>query len=89
MIPQTIFDLIPNCPNPAPINVVPFFDGCVWSLIQIPAGVTCDDVLACFTNNPDFIGTLLTSSNGSIVINGHNIEVSTGWLDANINVALG
>ena len=84
----SIFDLIPNCPNPAPINVVPFFDGCNWSLIQIPAGVTCNDVLACFTNNPDFIGTLLTSANGSIVIAGHNIEVSTARLNANVTVTL-
>lgn len=84
----SIFDLIPNCPNPAPINVVPFFDGCNWSLIQIPAGTTCNDVLACFTNNPDFIWTLLTSANGSIVIAGNNIEVSTAWLDANVSVSL-
>lgn len=85
----SIFDLIPNCPNPAPINVVPFFDGCNWSLIQIPAGSTCQDVLACLTNSPDFIGTLLTSTNGSIVITGHNIEVSQARLDSTINVSLG
>ena len=85
----SIFDLIPSCPNPAPINVVPFFDGCNWTLIQIPAGVTCNDVLACFTNNPNFIWTLLTSANGSIVISGNNIEVSTAWLNANVVATLG
>jgi hypothetical protein len=49
----------------------------------------CADVLTCLTNNPDFIGTLLTSANGSIVINGHNIEVSSIWMNNNITVSLG
>jgi len=85
----SIFDLIPNCPNPAPINVIPFFDGCNWSLIQIPTWVTCEEVLACFTNNPDFIGTLLSSTNGSIIIHGHSIEINQAWINANLPVSLG
>lgn len=85
----SIFDLIPHCPNPAPVNVIPFYDGCNWSLIQIPTGATCEETLACLTNNPAFIGTLLVSSNGSLVINGNNIEVNETWLNNNINVSLG
>lgn len=91
MLVDSLFDLIPECPNPAPVNVVPLYDWCKRTLVQMVPGtqLQCADVLACLTNNPDFIGTLLTSANGSIVINGHNIEVSSIWMNNNITVSLG
>jgi len=84
----TLFDLIANCPNPAPANVVPYYDGCNWTLISIPASTSCPDLLACISGSPGFLGTLLTSSNGSITIAGNNIEVNVGWLQSAINVTL-
>lgn len=85
----SIFDLIPNCPNPAPANVVPYFDGCNRTLISIPEDcMSCQDVLACITNAPGFLGTLLTSLNNSIIINGNDIEVDVTWLQWAITVSL-
>lgn len=83
-----LFDLIANCPNPAPAGVVPYYDGCNWTLISIPADISCPALLACITNEAGFLGTLLTSTNGSITIAGNNIEVNVGWLQSAINVSL-
>ena len=89
MLITSIFDLIPNCPNPAPVNVVPFYDGCNRSLVQIPAGSSCPDVLACLTGNPDFIGSILTSNLWSLVITGHNIDVNMWRINSNLPVSIG
>ena len=41
-------DFINNVPHPIPANSVPFWDGCSWTLVQMPAaGMTCPEVVIC------------------------------------------
>lgn len=74
--PLTLFELIDHLPNPVPSNAIPFYDGCRWTLISMPAnGInTCQDVQSCIDCN--FISSLLNSSNGSINILGCNLTIN-------------
>jgi hypothetical protein len=64
---NTIFDLIDNLPNPIPANSVPYFDGCNWTLIQMPASVACPDLLACFSDGL-FLNSFFSSPNNTLTI---------------------
>ena len=64
---ETIFDLIDNLPNPIPANSVPYFDGCNWTLIQMPASTACNDILDCI--DCQFVTSFLSSPNNSIFVN--------------------
>ena len=63
----SIFDLIENLPNPIPANSVPYFDWCNRTLIEMPASVSCPDLLACI--DCDFVMSFFSSPNGTIDIN--------------------
>lgn len=83
---ETLFDLIDNLPNPIPANAVPYFDGCGWTLITMPASVQCEDLLECITC--PFIMSFFSSPNGSIVFNNMGVcgafDVNPAWINTNI-----
>lgn len=83
---ETIFDLIDSLPNPIPANSVPYFDGCNWTLIEMPASVACPDLLACI--DCPFIMSFFSSPNGSIIFNDLGacgaMDVNPAWINTNI-----
>lgn len=83
---ESIFDLIDKLPNPIPANAVPYFDGCNWTLITMPASTDCADLLACI--DCPFIMSFFSSPNNSIIFNDMGVcgafDVNPNWINTNI-----
>jgi hypothetical protein len=83
---DSIFDLVDVLPNPIPANSVPYFDGCNWTLVEMPASVACEDLLACI--DCPFIMSFFNSPNNSIIFNDGGVcgafDVNPTWINTNI-----
>ena len=64
-MPTNLWDFLPGAMPPHTANVIPFRDGCNWTVIQIPAWITCQDVLSCI--DCAFIWSLFNFTDPSIV----------------------
>ena len=76
---DNLFDLIDNLPNPIPANSVPYFDWCNWTLITMPAGISCPEILTCI--DCDFIMSHFSSPNGTLDFNAMGV---CGAMDINV-----
>ena len=63
-MPTTLRDLM-DVTSPYATGVIPFWDGCNWIAIQIPAGITCQDVQSCI--DCTFIAGLFDFTDPSLI----------------------
>lgn len=79
-MPTNLWDLL-EATSPYQTWVIPYYDGCNWIVIPIPAGITCKDVLSCI--DCQYIASLFDLTHPSIVWDYVNcaLSVNPTWIN--------